>query len=169
MNELEAAKTLDIFFNPVKAVKKWDAIDKLEGYMSTKPRLFGNLTERGTPGLYSRELFMPAGMLCTSRIHKTCHQFVVSEGVVTVYNTVSDTQDLFKAGHHGITYPGTRRVLYIHEDCRWVTFHPTNRITPDFFNLDDIEKQVIFDTIMSDLIQEYYNPEIIDFNDGVFI
>ena len=168
-DDAEASKALSLIFNPDKATTKWSAIDKIEEYMVTKPRMFGELTERGTPGLYSRELMMPAGMLCTSRIHKTCHQFVVSEGAITVYNTVGDTQDLFKAGHHGITYPGTRRVLYAHEDTRWVTFHPTDRITPDFFNLDNAEKQIIFDSIMLDLIQEYQNPLVEDFSEGVFI
>lgn len=169
MNDIEASKTLDIFFNSPKAIGKWQAIDKIEEYMATKPREYGELTERGTPGLYSRELWMPKGMLCTSRIHATCHQFVVSEGAVTVYDTVSDTQNLFLSGHHGITYPGTRRVLFIHEDCRWVTFHPTNRITHEFLYLDKSEQQVIFDSIMSDILQEYYNPLIENFDEGVFI
>lgn len=169
MNEIEAQKTLEVIFNAPKAVTRWNSVDKIEEYMAVQPRLYGELTERGTPGLYSRELFMPKGMLCTSRVHKTCHQFVVSEGAVTVYNTVGDTQDLFLAGHHGITYPGTRRVLFIHEDCRWVTFHPTDRITQEFLYLDKTEQQVIFDTVMSDILQAYYNPLIEDFNEGIFI
>ncbi len=169
ITDIEASKKLDIFFNSPKSLGKWKEIDEIEQYMTSKPRMYGELTERGTPGLYSRELFMPKGMLCTSRVHKTCHQFVVSEGAVTVYNTVGDTQDLFLAGHHGITYPGTRRVLFIHEDCRWVTFHPTDRITQDFLYLDKNEQQIIFDSVMSDIIQCYYNPLIEDFNEGVFI
>lgn len=169
VTDIEIAKTLGVFFNPDKGSPKWGAIDKIEEYMVTKPRMYGELTERGTPGLYSRELLMPAGMLCTSRIHKTCHQFVVSEGAISVYNTFGDTQDLFTSGHHGITYPGTRRVLYAHEDTRWVTFHPTHRITPDFFNLDNAEKQIIFTLVMEDLIQDYYNPLIDNFDEGVFI
>lgn len=167
--EVEPGKLLELIFNKPQVPERWDAIDRLEGYMATQPREFGELTETGTPGLYSRELFMPKGMLCTSRIHKTCHQFIISEGLVTVYNTVTDKTELLKAGDHGITYPGTRRVLFIHESCRWTIFVPTNRISTDFLSLETSEKQTIFDSVMSDILQEYYNPNIIDFDEGIFI
>lgn len=168
-DEIKATELLKIVFNKPKTTAKWDAIDKIEEYMITRPREYGELAERGTPGMYSRELFMPEGMLLTSRIHKTCHQFIISEGAVTVYNTVTDMDELLQAPYHGITYPGTRRCLYIHEGTRWTTFHPTSRITPDFFNLNDEEKQLIFDSVMGDIIQDYYNPLIVDFNEGIFI
>jgi len=167
---MEELQTLTkVIFNKPKAVSKWSAIDELEGYMSTQPREYGELTERGTPGLYSRELFMPKGMLCTSRIHKTCHQFIVSEGSVTVYNTVTDETELIVAPYHGITYPSTRRVLFLNEDTRWITFHPTSRIGFDFLGLNNEEKQHIFDSIMGDILQTYYNPLILNFDEGVFI
>lgn len=169
LSEIEPTKLLDLIFNKSKVPTKWGAIDQLEKFMSEQPREFGELTEYGTPGLYSRELFMPTGMLCTSRIHKTCHQFIVSEGSVTVYNTVTDTTELFKAGDHGITMPGTRRVLFIHENCRWTTFHPTSRIAYDFLGLEKPQQQGIFNKIMEDLIEEYYNPLIVNFDEGVFI
>ena len=86
-----------------------------------------------------------------------------------MYNTVTDKTELLTAWHHGITYPGTRRVLFIHEDCRWTTFHPTNRIGYDFMGFDNEQKQSIFDEVMGDIIQSYYNPMIIDFKEGVFI
>lgn len=148
---------------------KWQAVNELESVIATLPQMFGELTERGTPGLYSRELFMPKGMLCTSRVHKVEHQFIVSEGCATVYNTLTDETDLVTAPHHGITLPGTRRVLYIHEDCRWTTFHKTNRIKEGFNDLEKPEQQLIFDLVMSDIIEEYYNPLLYNFNEGVFI
>ena len=30
-----------------------------------------------------------------------------------------------KAPHHGITMPGTKRIIYCHEDCIFVTVHAT--------------------------------------------
>lgn len=171
MDEIEASKTLDIFFNPVKANPNWTAIDKVDQYIASLPnRVWGDLYEEGTPGLYTRQITLPAGTLLTSKIHKTCHPFIVVKGAITVYNTVGDTQEMFTAGYRGITMPGTRRVLYVHEETVWITFHSTNKIGYDFFNLQKEEQQAIFDNIMSDdVLQEYYNPLLNDFEDGIFI
>jgi hypothetical protein len=167
MEELE--KILNTITHPNKRKAKWEAVNQLEQCIATLPRMFGEVTERGTPGLYTREIFMPAGMLCTSRIHKVKHQFIVSKGSCTVYNTLDDTTTLLTAPYHGITEIGTRRVLYIHEDCVWTTTHPTDRINFDFDDLNSIEKQVIFDQIMGDIIQSYYNPLIENFDEGVLV
>jgi hypothetical protein len=167
MEELELI--IDKITKPADKRTKWEAVNQIESAISSLPPMFGELTERGTPGLYSRELFMPKGMLCTSRIHKVEHQFIVSEGCATVYNTLTDKTFLVTAPYHGITLPGTRRVLYIHEDCRWATFHKTDRIKDGFNDLEKHEQQVIFDLVMGDIIQEYYNPLLYDFNEGVFI
>lgn len=76
-----------------------------------------------TTGLYVRTILMPAGSLLTSRIHKTQHPFVVLAGRVEVYIPGVGTQ-LIEAPYFGVTEPGTRRLLYIHDDCVWSTFHP---------------------------------------------
>lgn len=76
-----------------------------------------------TPGLYGRLIFMPAGTLLTSKIHNTEHQYVVLEGRVSVWIEGVGIQHI-EAPFVGVTKPGTRRVLYIHEDCKWMTFHP---------------------------------------------
>lgn len=88
--------------------------------------------------MYSREIFMPAGSIITSKIHKTEHQYVVLSGRCRVYNTEDDSFVELSAGHIGVTKPGTRRVLLMLEDTRWVTFHPTQSTT-----LEEIEKELI--------------------------
>jgi len=75
-----------------------------------------------TPGLYGRLWKAKSGTLWVTRIHKVRHQFVVLKGAVSVW---VDGQEIFyESGYHGITEPGTRRVLYVWEDCEWMTFHP---------------------------------------------
>lgn len=171
LTDIEAAKTLDIFFNPTKANPNWAAIDKMDEYISSLPnRIYGDLYEEGTPGLYTRQITLPAKTLLTSKIHKTCHPFIVTKGAITVYNAVGDTQEMFTTGYRGITLPGTRRVLYTHDETIWITFHPTNKIGYDFLNLQKAEQQSIFDNIMAeDILQEYYNPLLNDFEEGIFI
>jgi hypothetical protein len=96
------------------------------------------LTHRFTPGLYCREIFMPKGTLLTSKIHKTEHQFIISKGSVSVWTEDGGVTRL-TAPFHGITKPGTRRILYIHEDTIWTTFHPTTET-----NLEKLEAELIF-------------------------
>lgn len=95
---------------------------------------------RFTLGLYIREIFMPAGSLITSKIHKTEHPYVVSQGVVSVWID-AENEVLIEAPFTGITKPNTRRVLYVHEDCIWTTFHPTD-VQPESDSEEDILKAV---------------------------
>lgn len=94
------------------------------------------LTHRFTDGMYIREIFMPAGTILTSKIHKTNHPFVVSKGKCIVYD--GNKLETISAPHTGITEPNTRRLLYIEEDTIWTTFHITDKT-----DVDEIEKEII--------------------------
>lgn len=114
-------------------------VDDIEAAVKKMPQVDLPLTHRFTPGLYIREISMPKGALVVSKIHKTEHPFVVSKGHAAVWvEGVGVVQ--IKAPYTGITKPGTRRILYIHEDCVWTTFHPTNKTDPK-----EIEADVIMD------------------------
>lgn len=112
----------------------WRKITELEKQMEKHPACIKELPVRHlfTPGLYVREIFMPAGTLLTSRIHLLEHPFVISKGKVSVWDDENGVVTL-EAPHTGITSPGTRRVLYMHTDTIWSTFHvnPTNETDPD--------------------------------------
>ena len=110
-----------------------ERIDELEVAIMDLPPHECVVKHTFTPGLYIRELFMPAGSLITSKIHMTEHPYVISQGVVSVQIDMGEWV-LLEAPFSGVTKPGTRRVLYVHEDCTWTTFH----INPD--NETDIEK-----------------------------
>lgn len=60
------------------------ALDQLEVAMMGLPAVEMPVVHRFTPGLYVREIFMAAGTLLTSKIHKTEHPYVVSKGRVSV-------------------------------------------------------------------------------------
>lgn len=98
-------------------------IDELEAAMvANLPLVDCPLLHRFTDKMYIREIFMPADTLVTSKIHKTNHPFVVSMGSVSV--KIDDGEwELIEAPYSGTTLPGTRRVLYIHSDTIWTTFH----------------------------------------------
>lgn len=93
-----------------------------------------------TPGLYARQITIPKGTTLTSLIHNTCHPFTISKGKVSVWIDAENEQVL-EAPYTGITYPGTRRVLYTHEEVIWTTYHPTD-IVPEGNEPEDIEAAV---------------------------
>ena len=84
------------------------------------------VVHRFTPGLYSREIYMVAGSVLTSRRHRHEHPFVILQGRVSVFNEADNTAVELSAPYHGTTPAGTKRLLFIHEDTIWTTFHPTD-------------------------------------------
>jgi hypothetical protein len=128
-------------------------IDELEATMLNNFSMINcPLVHRFTEGLYVREIFMPAGSLITSKIHKTQHQFFILQGAVSVWD--NDGQEVYyEAPYIGITEPGTRRVLYIWEDCIWATSHPN----PNNETVEEIEERIIEkhdNPLLSDEIKE---------------
>jgi hypothetical protein len=116
-------KTIDI--SPLAPTIK-DRLDQLEmELLQSDNQIDPMLIHYFTPGLYAREIYMEKGTLIVSKIHRTRHPFVLSKG--SVYVKINEGQwELLEAPYTGITQPGTRRVLYIEEDCIWTTFHPTD-------------------------------------------
>jgi len=88
------------------------------------------------PGLYVREIFMPAGSVVTGKIHKHAHFNVILAGKVTV-STEFGVEE-YEAPCRFVSEPGTKRAVYVHEDCIWQTFHPTDKT-----DLAEIEEDVI--------------------------
>lgn len=124
------------------ALPTLEKIESLEQAMMALPeecRLSFQNQHDFCPGIYARTIFMPAGMICTSKTHRTQHFFVVSQGSCTVVDS-HGTEQLITAPHLGITEPGTKRALHIHEDCIWTTFHRT-----DLTDVDEIEKEIMGD------------------------
>ncbi len=124
------------------------------------------LVHRFTPGLYAREIFMRAGTLATSKIHTTEHPYVVISGRASVFIPGEGVVVHIEAPHVGITKPGTRRLLYMHEDTRWITFHPLSaeereaqkRGAPDEELLTMLEARIIERRELSDgsTINDHY-------------
>lgn len=109
-----------------------------------------------TNGMYIREIFMPAGSLITSKIHKTEHPYTVSYGVVAVSIDGGDW-DQITAPYTGITKPGTRRVLYVIEDCIWTTYHPMEDMKSEFNDLNVEEQEKIVNKIEEKILEPHIN------------
>lgn len=112
-------------------------IDELELAMQEYDPVDCPLTHTFTPNLYTRIIFMKKGTLITSRIHRTRHQFAILAGTVLVKIKDGEWERL-SAPYNGITEAGTRRILYIEEDCVWMTMHYT-----DVQPMDDSEESLL--------------------------
>jgi len=88
-------------------------------------------------GMYARELFMPAGMIISSKIHITNHFCFVLKGKAQVVDEHKGGQ-VIEAPCMIKTLAGTKRVLKILEDSLWITVHATEET-----DVDEIEKQII--------------------------
>jgi len=88
------------------------------------------------PGLYAREIFIPAGHVIVGKIHRHAHINTISKGRVVVATEFGNQS--YSAPVTFVSQPGTKRAVVAQEDTIWTTYHPTNET-----NLAKIEEQVI--------------------------
>ena len=121
----------------VPGTPECEKLDSLQARMLQCPQVECPIVHRFTPGLYAREITVPAGTMVMTKIHLTEHPFVISKGSVSVWTDGGGIQRL-AAPYTGITKPGTRRLCFAHTDLVWTTFHPTQET-----DVDKIEAQII--------------------------
>lgn len=113
-------------------------IEELERHLAVHPDRIADLdvVHHFTPGMYAREMHIPAGVMLTGKIHKTRHMNVLSKGDITVWT--EGGMKRLTAPYAFESQPGTKRVGYAHSDCVWTTYHFTFET-----DLDAIEAEVI--------------------------
>ena len=89
---------------------------------------------RFAPGIYIREIFMPANSVVIGNLHHTEHFNLVLTGACHVLIN-GETHDLH-AGDTMVSKAGARKMLLIHEDCRWQTIHANPDDCQDIEALD---------------------------------
>jgi len=122
-----------------ESYKKNDSIDTMNN--NELEHFFGE-------GTYIRKITMRKNSVIVSAIHLIEHPFFVMEGKATVVSPEGLTT--ITAPYFGMTKPGTQRLLYIHEDCVWITVHPTDKT--------DVEE------IVNDVTSQDYNHEKLKIN-----
>lgn len=95
-------------------------------------------------GCYVREWNCPPNVVTVSKVHKIAHPFFVLKGKVSVLTETG--VEVITAPYYGMTPPGTKRVLYTHEETQWITVHVTKET-----DVDAIEKEIIADDPVSQL------------------
>ena len=125
----------------IKGKKIRKGILSLEKEMSNLPGAefgdnVGTLKHTFADGLYIREVSVPKDMLIVTKLHKKSHPYFLLKGECSVLTEEGVIR--IKAPFSGITKPGTKRVVYVHEDTIWTTVHATKKT-----DLKMIEEEVI--------------------------
>jgi hypothetical protein len=96
---------------------------ELERQILSGPQAETPTTHHFAPGLYARQMIIPAGTVLTGAVHKTEH-LAIFVGDITVW-TEGGMKRL--TGHHTIvSKPGAKRVGYAHADTWCTGFFPTD-------------------------------------------
>jgi hypothetical protein len=93
------------------------------------------VTHHFAPGVYLREIFMPAGTIVIGKIHKTEHFNIIERGRCHIRHDNGEVQVL-QAPLTFVSKAGVQKVLYIEEDTVWKTIHVTNKT--DLMELEEL-------------------------------
>jgi hypothetical protein len=118
-----------------------DKVFAIEAVMKEMPSAIHltKLVHYFAPGIYARELHIPAGMTLTGKIHKYPQLNILSKGKISVL-----TEDGIKeveAPFTVVSPAGTKRIAYAHTNCVWTTILHTNEtdteVIEKLFTTDD--------------------------------
>lgn len=100
-------------------------IDYIAHELAKLPQTPAPLVHRFAPGVYLREIFMPADTVVIGRIHKTEHFNILVSGSCLIIHDDGSREEL-RAPMTFVSQAGVQKVLYIIEDMVWQTVHPTD-------------------------------------------
>lgn len=128
-----------------------DILDQVENsIIDSNSRVSLPVIHEITPGLYSRELFVPKDTVLTTKKHKQTHQYLLVKGSMII--VTGEEVVKVEAPFHGVTTPGTVRLAIALEDSIWTTFHPVDIIKDKQYSKEELE-------ILIPMIEDYLVEE----------
>ncbi len=110
-------------------------VEATEAFMFSLPQVTAEPVHRFAPGLYCRQLTMPADTIWMSKTHKHEHFAFIMSGSCTVISEAG--RETFFAPFMMKTQAGTKRFLLIHEECTWITVHS---VPPEINQVEHVEQ-----------------------------
>lgn len=98
-----------------------DRIGRLQHESAKLPQVDCPLRHLFAPGIYMREMTIPAGTLVVGAVHKTEHYTIISKGRVLVVTDEGEVE--LSAGSTILSKPGAQRAALALEDTLWTTIH----------------------------------------------
>lgn len=108
-----------------------ERVDRLEEAVSHVPQVDCPVRHYFAPGLYAREISIPAGTVVTGAVHKTENLICVSLGRLRIV-TDGGTKEV-SAGETVTCKAGMKNAVYAIENSRWTNFmaNPDNETDTD--------------------------------------
>ena len=113
----------------IAALSDRDKVSLIEDEMRKHEQRVIPVKHYFSPGVYAREITIPADTLLTGRIHKYEQLNILSGGEISVLT--DEGMKRVKAPFTVISPPGTKRIAYAHTECTWTTILATDEKDPD--------------------------------------
>ena len=113
-----------------------DAVELLGKYGQGLPQVSCNVIHMFAPGIYIRQVHMPAGSLIVGHRHKTTHLNILLQGRLTLIQD-DGSSVMLRAPVIAIAPPG-RKTAFIHEDSMWLNLHAT-----DETDVEELEREYL--------------------------
>jgi hypothetical protein len=105
-----------------------EKVERLERILENAPQVECPLRHQFAPGLYAREMIVPAGTIATGAVHKTEHLTIV---VGHCLLTTDEGAEEFVGYHSFVSKPGTKRAIHAIQDTMVTTLHVTQETDLD--------------------------------------
>lgn len=131
--------------------------------MNTEGRAVGDcfpLRHIFTPGIYTREITLPAGVVLVGKIHRERHVNFISRGRVQVYTEQGGLEELI-GPLTMVSEPGTKRVVHVIEETVWTTIHHNPTDETDLDKLEDIVIVPSFEQFDAEMLDHIKVKELI--------
>lgn len=106
-----------------------DKVNILEEEMLKREQIEIPIRHHFSPGVYAREITIPAGTLITGRIHLYTQLNILSGGEISVLT--DEGMKRVSAPFTVVSPPGTKRIAFAHTECTWTTILATEEKDPD--------------------------------------
>ena len=139
-------KSIEVFFKESFPMESFRGnIEATEQFMKTLPQVHSEPVHSFAPGLYCRQLTMPADTVWISKTHKHDHFAFIMSGSCTVISP--EGAEVLFAPFFMKTKAGTKRLLRIHEECTWITVHSVPAEMTQEDDIEGIENHLVCDTL----------------------
>lgn len=100
-----------------------DRVERLEQEMRALPQVECPVRNLFAPGVYAREMTVPAGITATGAVHRTEHMTMIDGHC---WLTTDDGVKEFKGHCVIVSKPGTKRAIHAVTETIVTTIHPTD-------------------------------------------
>lgn len=149
--------------NPLPKDIESAKIEQVEYAMLQEEQVDCPVTHKFGPGIYIREVFLPAGIYAIGHYHNKEHMNIMLTGRIKFFGSDGEWVEL-KAPQTFVA-PAGRKVAFVFEDTIWQNIYATDKT-----DADEIEKEILTTSMTFEDHNKYNNLQLTydhaeDFND----